>query len=145
MIPKLLTIAAFVICISCITVNANPTRKLSLMDSHGDEDSLEGTAEVLGFWTRHLSASMSMGKKGLFIDRRHLNIKGEPEGEHSFSLKNGGKNPITHALRGGPNSSRKLQAFSEIPDAIDELAASNEEAYFWDRILAGSLSSSMRN
>lgn len=144
MIPKLLTIAAFVICFSCITVKANPTRKLSLMDSHGDEDSLDGTAEALGFWTRHLSASMSMGKKGLFVDRRHRNIKGEPERENSISLKNGGKHPITYALRGRLNSSRKLKVFSEIPDAIDELAALNEEAYIWDRMLAGSLSSSMR-
>jgi hypothetical protein len=63
-------------------VDAYSNRKISLEDAE-DEDNLKKTIEVEGFWTRHLSASMSMGKKGLFLDRRHRHVKVKEAQNHN--------------------------------------------------------------
>jgi hypothetical protein len=79
---KLLTVTILIVCFTFIEVDAYSNRKISLKGAE-DEDKLKDTREVEGFWTRHLSASMSMGKKGLFVDRRHRHVKVKEAQNHN--------------------------------------------------------------
>jgi hypothetical protein len=79
---KLLIVTALVVCFTFMEVDAYSNREISLEDAE-DEDNLKKTIEAEGFWTRHLSASMSMGKKGLFLDRRHRHVKVKEAQNHN--------------------------------------------------------------
>lgn len=203
---KLLIVIALVVCFTFIKVDAYRNHKISLKDAHGneDEEKLEDTIEVEGFWTRHLSASMSMRKKGLFVDARHRHVKVREaekkdtaflkDGEHykiyvkdedstieaegfftrhlsasmsmgkkglfvdgrhrhvkvkeaekhnTVSHKDGENYSITGALRGSLASPGKLPVSSGISDVVNHVAAMKEEEHFWQRKLGSSHSISM--
>lgn len=203
---KLLIVIALIVCFTFIKVDSYQTHKISLKDAPGneDEENLKDTIEVEGFWKRHLSASMSMGKKGLFVDRRHRHVKVQEaeekdtvflkDGEHykiyvkdedstieaegfftrhlsasmsmgkkglfvdgrhrhvqvkeaekysKVSLKDDENYSITGALRGSLPSSGKLPVLSEISDVLNHVAAVKEEEHFWQRKLGSSHSTSL--